>query len=214
MGSDPLLSRLVFHAAGPLGAALRGAEALVARTSRIEVLGEERCPAGAAIYVQWHRHIPMMKGHHGARGRSFLISRSPLLEPMARWGRRAGLHIVRGASGEGGREIRAVLAGLLREGRSIALAVDGPAGPAFQVKPGCVELARALAVPIVPVGYRCTRGVTLRWRWDRSLVPLPGGRVTFAYGEPIRVAPADDAVGAREAVRQALDGLDPREGSG
>src|SRR5689334_19264249 len=99
MAQPSLLSQLAYHAAGPLGATLSGLSRLVAATSRIEIVGEDRVPAGPVIYVHWHRHVPLLMKHHGDRGRFFLISGAPLMEPMVRWGENLGLRVLRGASG-------------------------------------------------------------------------------------------------------------------
>ena len=82
----------------------------------------------------------------------------------------------------------------------MVLAVDGPAGPVFSAKKGCVELASAASVPIVPVAYRCSRAHEFAWRWDRTLMPLPFGRIEIVYGAPMR----PDNVGEVEAALNAL----------
>jgi len=45
--------------------------------------------------VHWHRHVPFLVGHHGARRRWMLIGAGPEIEPMARWCTSSGLRIAR-----------------------------------------------------------------------------------------------------------------------
>jgi lysophospholipid acyltransferase (LPLAT)-like uncharacterized protein len=97
----------------------------------------------------------------------------------------------RGSSSRGG---SAALKGLLRQlaaGRTVAVLVDGPRGPAGVAKPGIAALARHSAAPIQPVALAARPALRLR-SWDRSLVPLPFARVVCAYGEPL-APPAEDA---------------------
>src|SRR5512144_3274434 len=127
-----------------------------------------------------------------------LVSPAPQLAPVARYCRLTGLRLVRGAFGERGKEAREELRQLLMRGQSVVLAVDGPRGPAFEAKRGCVDLAKSAGVPIVPVAYRCTRGHEFRWRWDRTLMPLPFGTIRIVHGAPI------DASGGEEETLQRV----------
>jgi lysophospholipid acyltransferase (LPLAT)-like uncharacterized protein len=70
-----------------------------------------------------------------------------------------------------------------RSGRSIFLLPDAGA-PYGVVKPGVVSIARACAVPVVPVHVRCSRAFVVG-RTLRHLVPLPGAEITVRFGDPI-----------------------------
>ena len=136
-----------------------------------------------------------------------LCSRAPALAPVARFCRLAGLRLVRGASGDGGKQALEDLYAVLRSGKSIAIAVDGPAGPVFQVKRGCATLALRSGAPIVPVNYQCSRGVTLKWRWDHTYLPLPFGAIVVRYGAPIYASGGEPAL--VESVRSAIAAHEP-----
>ena len=99
--------------------------------------------------------------------------------------------MIRGASGDRGQQAREELVEHVRRGGSVTLAVDGPAGPVFEPKRGCADIALRTGAPIVPVRFRCRRDRTLEWRWDKMLVPLPFDRITIVYGAPI--AGSDEA---------------------
>jgi lysophospholipid acyltransferase (LPLAT)-like uncharacterized protein len=196
--------RTVVH---PFAALLDLATFAVQRTSRIEVVGPARDHAGPAVHVFWHRHLPYLSVHHGERHRWMLVSRGAYMQTMARWCEGRGLRLARGTVGDGGRTALRTLRGALETGDAVAMAVDGPAGPAFRAKRGCVELAREAGVPLIPVAYSITRGFELP-RWDAQLIPAPFGRVRIVYGEPIAVGdrPTREVLAELHA---ALDALDP-----
>ena len=150
--------------------------------------------------MNWHRYNSYLIAVHGRQRRWMLVSPSPRLEPVARYCKLMGLRLVRGASGERGAHAREQLKALLMEGESVTIAVDGPAGPPFHAKKGCVDLANGASVAIVPVAYRSLRGHEFRWRWDRMLMPLPFDRIEIIYGDPIRNPDL-------EAVEAALNAL-------
>jgi lysophospholipid acyltransferase (LPLAT)-like uncharacterized protein len=177
----------------------------VRATARVEMDGSE--PDGAAVYVNWHRYQSFLIPHHGAKRRWMLVSPAPPVEPIARFCKLMGLRLVRGTSGERGKEAVAELIAKLRAGDSVALAVDGPRGPAFHAKRGCIDLARGAGVPLAPLAYRCSRAHEFRWRWDRMLMPLPFAKIAIVCGPPIDTAGSDAEVLARvEAALQAIDG--------
>ena len=157
------------------------------------------CP-GPVVFVNWHRDLPALIGHHGERRRCMLVSGSPRLEPVAVWCRAMGLVLVRGASGERGREALAALAARLAAGESVALAGDGPAGPPLVAKRGAFDLARAAGVPIVPVAARLACGVAIPGRWDRARVPAPFSHVEIVYGAQFWPAIPADVDAALEAT--------------
>jgi len=130
------------------------------------------------------------------------------MEPIVVWHRLMGLRSARVQPGQHMREGFAALGTLLREGVSVVLAVDGPAGPARRVKAGCVELAQLAAVPIIPVGYASRPSLQCTWRWDRSLFVLPFDEIQVCYGAPIRVETLDDPSAILKQIGTALDELE------
>jgi lysophospholipid acyltransferase (LPLAT)-like uncharacterized protein len=156
---------------------------LVRLTSNVTISGD--VPSGLTIFVNFHRYQAFLIPHHGSYRRCMLVSPVPALAPVARFCRLSGLQLIRGASGERGQQAREELAAHLRSGGSITMAVDGPAGPVFQPKRGCADIALRTNTPIVPVRFHCRRDRTLQWRWDKMLVPLPFDRITVVYGAPI-----------------------------
>ena len=117
--------------------------------------------AGAAIYVSWHRHSVVLSPHYGRYRRWLMTSPAPYLGALRRLATWFGLRLALGTSGDGGAAALDALAAALLRGEAVALAVDGPGGPPFRVKRGCVLLAERTGAPIVPIAYRTLRNKTL-----------------------------------------------------
>jgi len=185
----------------PIALAWYGYALLVRATSRVTIDGAP--PDGAAIFVNWHRYQYFLIPHHGTFHRFMLVSPAPALTPVARFCRLCGFRLVRGASRDRGKQALEELTRVVEGGGSVTIAVDGPAGPVFQVKRGCADLAITTGAPIVPVNYTCRRGIDLPWRWDQSYLPTPFDRIVVRYGSPIR-AEGRAAEELIEAVQAAV----------
>jgi lysophospholipid acyltransferase (LPLAT)-like uncharacterized protein len=169
----------------PVAAILLIQSKLELHTSLISIQGPGADYFGPAVYVNWHQHLPFLCVHHGQHRRWLLMSSAPYMEPIARWCSWLGLTVVRGAPGERSRESLTVLVEALKRGDSVFLAVDGPAGPPFQAKPGCVDLARVAGVPIIPVAYRSSKGRSNQRRWDQLYTVGKFDRIHVRYGKPV-----------------------------
>jgi lysophospholipid acyltransferase (LPLAT)-like uncharacterized protein len=118
-----------------------------------------------------------------------------------------GIEVVRGSSTRGWvGGMRGLLAAHAR-GCDLVIVPDGPRGPRCRAKSGAIQLARVTGAPIYPVAYAASRAKILSRSWDWLCIPLPGARVTYVVGTPIRVA-RDASPDALEVARAALeDGL-------
>jgi lysophospholipid acyltransferase (LPLAT)-like uncharacterized protein len=162
------------------------------------------------ILAFWHRHLLLMP--YGYRGRriSVLVSQSRDGELIARTVARLGIDSSRGSTTRGG---TAGLRALLRkagEGYDLAFTPDGPKGPASVVQPGVILAAAATGLPIWPVAMAASRSRRLR-SWDRFVVPLPGARVHFVYGEPLAVARREGPEAAQAAAAELARRLSTAE---
>lgn len=81
----------------------------------------------------------------------------------------------------------------LRRGRTVALALDGPRGPAGVEKPGAAALAGAERVVVV-FGEANAPGLRFS-SWDRTLLPWPFARVCLRY----RLVSVPDGPAAEQA---------------
>jgi lysophospholipid acyltransferase (LPLAT)-like uncharacterized protein len=180
---------------------------LTLATSVVVLEGPGANYSHAAVYVNWHKYVPFLCIHYGQRRHWLLMSSAPYLEPVALWCRWIGLTVIRSAAGERSRESLVRLIDALRKGNSVVLAADGPAGPAFRAKPGCIDLARAAGVPIIPVACRSRKGRSSRKRWDQLYNVGKFDRIEVCYGAPIFLDPSEPDTAALERVQRGLDDL-------
>ncbi len=152
-------------------------------TVRWEYVGGRYDPDTTPPFVLgfWHSRILMLphlfRGWPGA----LLISEHRDGEMIARAAKLMGLDSVRGSSTRGGGHALLALIRLARKGLPVAVTPDGPKGPAEQVKPGVVQLAKKSGLPFRSACYATKR----HWRlgtWDRFYVPKPFTRGVFVLG--------------------------------
>jgi lysophospholipid acyltransferase (LPLAT)-like uncharacterized protein len=162
---------------------------MIERTSTVRI----RCPPKTKalahtprIYINWHTHLPFLIHYIGGQGMYMLISNAPYMNPVVRWCQSSGLKVRRGGSGQGV-DSRSMMKKVLDDGHSVILAVDGPSGPIYKAKRGCVDLARETGYPIVHVHYTCKRGKNDMKRWDRMLHPAMFDDIEVIYSEPLYV---------------------------
>jgi lysophospholipid acyltransferase (LPLAT)-like uncharacterized protein len=119
--------------------------------------------------------------------------------------RRMGVRaLVMGSSGHGGRQALSELVPMVAAGASTFLNPDGPAGPAYEVKDGVLDIAQQTGVGVVALRLACSHA----WRlptWDRKLVPWPGSRLRVHYSSPFIVT-AQNRGNVRAALKDFMDG--------
>ena len=150
---------LKFTVLPPLGAlVIRG----IKGTMRLEQRGHEPVDAlyreGRSIILAfWHAQQLMIPfGYRGA-GSHVLISQHGDGEIIARIIARFGHEAVRGSSTRGGAGALRALIKLGRSGKDVVVTPDGPKGPRQVAKLGVIQLAKATGLPIVPLGFGCSK---------------------------------------------------------
>lgn len=113
-------------------------------------------------------------------------------------------HICLGSSGNSGKEALAKVIGYLQQGYSTTIASDGPAGPAYELKPGVLFMSRDANVPVVPLRFECGRYSRLG-NWDRKVVPAFFSTITVVVGEKTLVTDSNFENSAA-AIKKHLDG--------
>lgn len=151
-------------------------------------------PQGYVLAI-WHQNLfSGILAQCGSR-HCVIVSRSRDGDPVSFLCGKLGHEVVRGSSrkkdgrDKGGKLAKDEMIERLRAGLPGAVTVDGPNGPAHEVKPGIIEMARLAGVPVVPY-------VTLPQRywsfpsWDAFRLPKPFTHIDVCYGAPIHI-PAD-----------------------
>lgn len=157
----------------------------------------------SVIYAFWHGRQFLLFATHRNSGIVIPASESRDGEIQAGVLARFGFGVVRGSSKRKGAQALLGLVDALRSGKNIALAVDGPRGPVYEVKQGITYLAGKLGVPIVPLSMSARRAWILTRVWDRYMLPVPFTRCVVLYGEPLYVRSTDPDELERKRVELA-----------
>lgn len=158
-----------------------------------EILDSNVSPDKGAIFAFWHQDLIATSYFGGKHNKTnqihIMASLSRDGEIISHFLRRCGFGIVRGSSSRRGGEGLRKLLEVLKNEKSVAIAVDGPRGPLHKVKPGVILLAKKSAKPIIPFAIHCTKKFSFN-SWDRCELPLPFSTSTITFANPIYV-PSD-----------------------
>ncbi len=172
-------------------------------------------PVKKYIWALWHRHLGLASFFcPDDFPRTCMASRSRDGELLAQVVSRLGTHCARGSSASldgtdkgGAAAFRQMLRAARGGRRQLVITPDGPKGPPGKVKMGAISLASAAGVPVCPVAFAASRFFTIP-TWDRTVIPLPFGRIAVFCGEPLAVPRTRDegllegnARGNRDAAR-------------
>jgi lysophospholipid acyltransferase (LPLAT)-like uncharacterized protein len=168
---------------------------------------------GNYIFGIWHQNL--LHGIFVQTGNPHvvIVSKSKDADPVAHTCRRIGTIVVRGSSrnkagvDKGGKEAKAEMIEKLKEGHPGAITIDGPKGPAKEVKPGIIDMAiksESVIVPYLPIAEKY-------WSfnsWDKFRFPKPFSRILVHYGEPIKVDPQKGFEFYQEELKAALETME------
>lgn len=177
-------------------------EALVQRDSRF-------------ILAFFHRRLilmpeayPFLRRLPGGerRGVSILSSDSKDGERSAATWRWFGIHAVRGTAGQGGAQALVKMIQAVKQGWDLGITVDGPRGPAGEVKPGVLAVSRKTGAHVVPVCVAYESAWALG-TWDRMLIPKPFSTVVVRYGAPFLARNGREEAD-RQALAESLNGME------
>lgn len=90
----------------------------------------------------------------------------------------------RGSSTRGGVSALKGLIELSKKGSNCNVAVDGPKGPIYEVKPGVFELSRLLKEEIFAGGAYCESAWRFPRSWNQAYFPKPFAKVTIVWLGP------------------------------
>jgi len=114
-----------------------------------------------------------------------MISTSADGEIMDRLVRLIGTKTSRGSSTRGGvAALRGILR-LVKEGYHPSVAVDGPKGPIFKVKPGVFEIAKLTGGQIFPLTVACSSAWIFKKAWNKTYLPKPFARLCVVFGPAV-----------------------------
>lgn len=112
--------------------------------------------------------------------------------------RRLGGATSRGSTTRGAVGALKGLITLMRKGFNASMAVDGPRGPIYQVKPGVFELSRLAKAYIIPTAADCSSAIVFKKSWNKAHLPKPFSRVVVVFGQPVGIISKSDDVRSPE----------------
>ena len=162
---------------------------LLTDSLKLLIIGEEtvehlRKQGKRIVYVVWHGRQFMLVSQLPKKHVTVMSSTSRDGRLQAAILRKFGFDIVFGSSRRSAVKALVGVVKRMNGGWDAAMAVDGPTGPIYQVKPGALFLAKKCGACLIPLGYSTRKGIVMK-AWDRYLLPLPFSRTVFLYGKPI-----------------------------
>ena len=162
-----------------------------------EVVDELLAEGQPVLLASWHGRVLLLPFHLRGLLQTLMISRSRDGARIAAICERLGYRTIRGSSSRSGARALLEFVRLLAKGGVGGHVVDGPRGPAGEIKPGLILLAQRSAAAIVPV----YAGAAWRWEtpsWDRMQIAWPFSRVLVRYGPPVKVPKDLDAADSEQ----------------
>jgi len=166
------------------------------------------------IYALWHGYALALAFFGLDRGIVVLVSRFRDGDIADGLLKRFGFETVRGSAEEGreekgGRSALLKLMELLKDGKNVAITVDGPKGPPFKAKDGIIFLAKKTGAVIFPVCVKFEKSFRLN-TWDRFIIPYPFTKAQLLVGKEIKVNPEDTLEDKRRELEEELLTLERR----
>ena len=149
----------------------------------------ESNPNKTFVYSVWHNNLVALILSHIGQPFTMVISESKDGELVAVTCEKFGYKPSRGSSTRGGKKALIEIIKNVRAGLYGAMAVDGPKGPVYEVKPGIIEIARQCGCPILPTSSYSNSMWVFEKSWDKFRLPKPFSKIIIVIGEPIFVAP-------------------------
>ena len=175
---------------------------------RVRMVGPEPVfGTNPLIVCFWHGRQVGLFAHYRPRPVAVLASLSRDGTLQARILGYLGFRVLRGSSSRGGTVGLKGMVDAIRSGNDAVFAVDGPRGPAFQVKPGAVLAAEATNGILIPMTTRASSAWTFDRAWDNYQLPKPFAKVEVVRGNPIDIRPGG-VEEARIALERALNQLE------
>ncbi len=83
---------------------------------------------------------------------------------------------------------------------------DGPRGPAEIASAGSVQMSQLTDAWILPMAYSPSRKITIS-TWDKLLMPLPFGKLHFAFGKPFKASDFENLEACRLHLQEQLNAI-------
>ena len=91
----------------------------------------------------------------------------------------------KGSSSRGSVSALKGLIRLCKSGHPSSMAVDGPRGPIYKVKPGVFELSLLTKAKIYPTGIACVSKFDFPKAWNKTFLPKPFAKIIVSLEKPM-----------------------------
>lgn len=142
---------------------------------------------GKVVLGFWHQHIVGTLGYHrnlAPYKPLIMISASSDGALIGGIARHLSVQVVHGSSSKGGRAALMEMVRKLRSSAVVCHVLDGPRGPAGNIKAGVVLIAQTTGAAIYPTHFKAENFWQVN-SWDKHIIPKPFSRVIIRFGNPI-----------------------------
>ncbi len=139
-----------------------------------------------AIFAIYHGRMVGLPGLRPKSKLTILISNSRDGEIIARALQEIGFSTARGSPAHGGVRGALEMKTAAKANSRLAMMVDGPRGPRYEVKPGLVRLAEITGLPIIPFVTHTRQNYWMD-SWDNFMAPFWGTPMLYIFGHPIYI---------------------------
>lgn len=119
----------------------------------------------------WHQDLLASTAAFKDKNVHVLVSESSDGDFFSQAAKRLGYNVTRGSDSHGATNIRHLLKAM-KNGAFTGMALDGPRGPALQVKAGSIWLSKSSGTPLWHIQPHYGAHITLK-TWDNFILPLP-----------------------------------------
>lgn len=113
----------------------------------------------------------------------------------------------RGSSTRGGISALKGLINHCKNGSNSSIAVDGPKGPIYEIKPGVFELSRIMKSEIYCAGITCDRAWHFPKAWNKTYLPKPFAKIYVVWSGPVGPVSKDLDPRSEELAKKLQDTL-------
>ena len=160
------------------------------------------------VFAHWHGDELVLLAIARRYRICAMVSTSSDGDIMNRVVRLMGGATSRGSSTRGGVSALKGLLKNVRRGYRPSVAVDGPKGPIYQVKPGIFEISKLLNAEIHPIGVSASSKWVFHKSWNKTFLPKPFAKLTLAWGQHLPALTADEdprALKCKTSLEQTLN---------
>lgn len=163
------------------------------RTLRLKIENEKQWmqyleAGGTVLLCAWHQQFFTALRYfkkYNVFNPSVMISQSRDGEIISGVVNRLGWKPVRGSSSKGGKAALKKMITDLKASRLSAHIVDGPRGPAGEIKAGVIRMAQTTDAAIVPFYVTADKAWYFN-SWDRFMLPKPFSKVVLSFDKMIK----------------------------